>query len=472
MSFLDEPIIKFNNQDYLSFRALTRGVFITGSTGSGKSSSSGALLRRSFLRLNMGGLVCCVKEDEYHEWKAEVIAAGRKKDLVVFSPDNPWRFNFLEYEATRANGGGEIYNIVNLLMNIYQMGQEQKSSKGEDRFWDSALKRLLNMAVSTIMCAGERLTIDHLYDVVSSAPDSLAEVNNEKWREESDCFYCIAKAKNEPNLSHTEEDKRLIVELERYWLKQFAGLDERTRSNIIESFYGLIDPFRRGLLRELFCTETNCPPEVVFQNKIVILNVPVTKYLQLGSYVQSVYRLMFEQSAERRTVNNNTLPVFLWIDEVQKVIQPFDSLFLTTARSSRVVTVFITQNISNLYAALGGNRPEHLTNSLLSNLSNKFFHANTEHITNQYAADIIGKTRTINRTKNYSLNVDSPNQRDKQQVGISQSINLYYQVFPVEFTTLKTGGYANEKIVECFVIVTGKTWSNGLNHYKLSLKQI
>lgn len=465
---LDAPIIQFNEEDTISFRDLTRGTFITGGTGSGKSSGSGALLRNQFLRLGMGGLVLCVKEDEYHEWKKAVFQADRQDDFVVFSPKNNWRFNFLDYEMNRADGGGEIFNIVNLFMNIYQMGQEEKSSKGEDRFWDSALKRLLNMAVSTIKLAGEKLTIEHMYDVVSSAPSNKEEVDDETWMKNSDCFYCVAKAKNDKSLNLSEENKLELEEIERFWFKQFADLDERTRSNIIESFLGLIDPFRRGLLKKLLCEETNCSPEIIFKNKIVILNVPVTKYLQLGVYVQSIYKLIFQQAAERRIVKEDTLPVFLWVDEAQKTLTQQDALFLTTARSSRVATVFITQNISNFYATIGGKHPIHLTNSLLANLCVKFFHANNEHVTNKYAADIIGKSKVKEFNYNYSGMQDKD---EGLKIGGSESTTHYHQVFPVEFTTLKTGGGINDYIVECFVTITGKIWSNGKNHRKLSINQ-
>ncbi len=465
---LDAPIIQINQQDYITFRDLTRGTFITGGTGSGKSSGSGSLLRNKFLSLGMGGLVLCVKDDEYHEWKKAIFKANRQDDLVVFSPENQWRFNFLDYEMNRPDGGGEVFNIVNLFMNIYQMGQEEKSAKSEDRFWDSALKRLLNMVVSTLKLSGEQLTIEHMHDIVSSAPTSLEQCEDKSWMQNSDCFYCIAKAKNDESLNHTEDEKRELDEVERFWLKQYANLDERTRSNIVESFLGLIDPFKRGLLKKLLCTDTNCPPEIIFKNKIVILNVPVTKYLQLGVYVQSIYKLIFQQAAERRAVKEDTLPVFLWVDEAQKMLTQQDALFLTTARSSRVATVFITQNISNFYATIGGKHPIHLTNSLLANLCIKFFHSNNEHVTNKYAADIIGRKKV----KEFNYNYSGIQDKSDMKMGGSESTTHYYQVFPVEFTTLKTGGGINDYIVECFATITGRIWnSNGKNHIKLSINQ-
>ncbi len=53
----------------------------------------------------------------------------------------------------------------------------------------------------------------------------------------------------------------------------------------------------------------------------------------------------------------------------------YDMQFQTTCRSSRVATVYLTQNISNMYAALGGSdQGENQANSLFANLNTKIFH--------------------------------------------------------------------------------------------------
>lgn len=460
-AYLDEPIIQVKNSEYLTYRDLTKGTFITGGTGSGKSSGSGSLLRNNFLSRGLGGLVLCVKHTEYEEWKEAIFKADRARDVIVFSPENEWRFNFLDYEMNRPDGGGEVFNIVNLFMSINKMGQESGMGKGEDRFWDSALKRLLTMLVSTIKYSGYELSIEAMYNVINSAPKSKEEVNEDEWIENSFCSECVHRALYSDEFNYAEKEMLEIREIEQFWKEQFADLDERTRSNIVESFLGLIEPFRRGLLKELLCTNSNCSPELIFENKILILNVPVTKYLQLGVYIQTIYKLLFCQAAERRKVEKNTPPIFLWVDEAQKVLTKEDALFLTTARSSRVMTVFITQNISNFYATIGGEHPEHLTNSLLSNLSIKFFHANSEFITNKYAADIIGQKKEKESTLSIS----------KGSHSIGEHIGLYYQVFPVEFTTLKTGGESNKYLVDCILVVTGKTWKTGENYLRISLKQ-
>ena len=141
---LDKPLVSLSSHDFLSYRMLTRGTFITGGTGSGKSSSVGLLLSRTFLSLNMGGLVCCVKPDEKDIWVSRARAAGREKDLIIVSPESPYRFNFLNYEMKRKNGGGLTRNIVNILMEVKNLGSsEGGSGKSEDKFWDGALKRIL-----------------------------------------------------------------------------------------------------------------------------------------------------------------------------------------------------------------------------------------------------------------------------------------------------------------------------------------
>ena len=57
-----------------------------------------------------------------------------------------------------------------------------------------------------------------------------------------------------------------------------------------------------------------------FKGKIIILDYPVKKYMQLGVYAQAIYKMMWQQAIERRDVKIYPNPVFLWIDEAQYFI--------------------------------------------------------------------------------------------------------------------------------------------------------
>src|ERR1017187_4451943 len=95
---LDSVLFMWTARDPFTVRDLLNGgVSIIGRAGSGKTSSSGKLLGNAIVRhRNSGGLILCSKPEDAAMWKEIFARHGRKDDLIVFSPDHPHRFNFLD----------------------------------------------------------------------------------------------------------------------------------------------------------------------------------------------------------------------------------------------------------------------------------------------------------------------------------------------------------------------------------------
>jgi len=188
----------------------------------------------------------------------------------------------------------------------------------------------------------------------------------------------------------------------RYFGQTFGQLDQKTRSNIVITLNAEIGPFLRGPLHELFCTETNIIPEVTHKGVILILDLPVKRFEQTGVVAQMLMKYVWQKATERRAVDLTTRPVFLFADEAQLFLSSYDLEFQSTARSSRAATVYITQNLPSFYARLGGRNPQDAADAIIGNFQTKIFHANTDHRTNQWAADMAGKVKTIFRNGNWS----------------------------------------------------------------------
>lgn len=263
-----------------------------------------------------------------------------------------------------------------------------------------------------------------------------------------------------------EEKRELFNKLKNYFLKELATLAPETHSSLLETFYGITEPFTTGILKRQFSSglDEDVKPEVTFNSedgrgKIIILDFPVKNYLEAGIFAQGIYKLMWQQTVERRVIKrgDSAIPVFLWVDESQFFVSEYDMLFQTTARSSRACTVFLTQNISNYYAMMGGENAKSRVDSLLGNLSTKIFHANNDYVTNEWAANTIGKVfRDINNS-NFSLQVSK---QGGASISGGEAEQLHYQVQPKDFTTLKCGDEENDYIVEGYLITVGKDWIN------------
>ena len=489
---LDQILLRFSKKgDHWTIRDAVRGTQIFGGIGSGKSSGSGKTIAKVFLKSGFGGLVLCAKPDEKDNWIKFCEETGRLDDLLIFEEGGKFEFNPLQYELSRSGkGAGEVFNLSNLFMEIYKMGNRFSGGGGsgeKDRYWDNALKRALNRMILLLKISGKELSIENMIQIMSSVPTEqmtydFANYDDNDWTllyNSNFCIECIldggavleTKRGEYDSLDENDETIDLIAEelsilensyntVYRYFMKEFARADEKTRSIVTESFLGLAEPFTMGILKKYFAGGVNLSPEETHKGKIIILNFSVKEYLDAGVYAQGIYKYLWQQSTERRQITNGSLPCFIWVDEAQIFLSDYDQIFQTTARSSRACTVFISPNISNYYVSIGGSNPKAKADSLLGNLGTKIFHSNNDSVTNNWASEVIGKAFM---------------QMESLSVGTNENISLakqyHWQIEPRQFTTLKSGGIENDYRVEGIITIAGKMWSNGKNFMKRSFNQ-
>lgn len=471
--YLDTVLITFSEKEHWTIRDAVRGVQIFGSIGSGKTSGSGEFIAKKYLKAGFGGLILCAKPDEAKDWQKYAKDAGlHEDDVIVFGEGSPYRFNPLQYEIKRpGKGAGLTYNLTELFMSVFKMGQKLSGSDSQeqDKFWENALKRCINRIIDLLKLAGEEVSVYNMVAVLSSSPrdgemietiDKLSAVELEELCAKNFFMKCISAAFDNADTPQKNRDYDLVFT---YFLRDFAMLDERTQSNIRETFLGYAEPFLSGILDDHFAKDTNITPEDSFDGKLIILDFSVKNYLVSGIYAQCLFKHLWQQAVERREVTKNTKPVFLWIDESQYFINEYDTIFQTTARSSLACTVLLTQNINNYYAQMGGKSAEAKVNSLLGNLATKIFHTNSDTDTNLYASRMIGdEIRYLEQ-----LNVSGQLYSTNIQTSETRAGSYLPQVQPKEFTTLRSGGEGeNDYQVDAIIFVTGKTWANGSNFKK------
>lgn len=139
--------------------------------------------------------------------------------------------------------------------------------------------------------------------------------------------------------------------------------------------------------------------------------------------------------------------------------------YQATARSSRIATVYISQNIPNYYSNMGGSKAEYKVKSFMGTLATKIFHANADIETNKYASELIGEDYKENPSKSESV-IDG-----KVNITTSISYNLAKLVRPEEFHTLATGGEKNRNKVRGYIHVQGLKLTREFSFYKLQFDQ-
>ncbi len=471
---LSSPLLKLSHNDAAwTLANAVEGVLDLGATGSGKTSGSGRALALAYLNAGFGGLVLTAKREERQLWEGYCKETGRLDDLVCFGPNFPSRFNFLAAEVRhQGSGAGLTDNTLALLSDVQEIAERGTAEGGgrEDAgYWRQATRQASRNAIDAVVLATGSVSVPDLHELVTSAPTAIAEKDNAEWQKKSFCWQCIAAADKAVRDQGQREDLHVVA---KYWLWEYPKLADKTRSIILSGITSMVDLLNRGMLKQQFCKETNLTPEDTHDGKVILVDMPVHELREVGLIAQGIWKHAWQRAAERRDVRANPRPIFLWADEAHYFLTHFDQAFQTTCRSARVATVLLSQNISNFYAALGGNEKARvLADSLFANLNTKILHANSDFVTNQWASEMIGKSRQLFMSGGQShspdeqglpflFGMDGPHQSNS-----SFSEQYEFEIQPTVFTQLRTGGVKYKGLVDAIVFQngtrfesTGRTW--------------
>ncbi|WAC11896.1 type IV secretory system conjugative DNA transfer family protein [Dyadobacter pollutisoli] len=495
---LDRPIIELassNEKSSWTLRHAVEGVQIFGGIGSGKTSGSGRMLALKYLSAGFGGLVLTVKPDEKQAWQQYCKIANREKDLICIEPGGDHSFNFLQYVSANADGKDAITeNIVDVLKTVIRAGDSKGGGKTDDAFWETALDLLIFNVIDLCRLAYGKVSIQQMYDIVLSVPKSQDGVIIETPGDENKAFQkalrlasrnvvekidAWEKSQSDEFRERMMEDptgyeaemfdavpqSRVLRFVDQFFTDNLITLNEKTRSIIDFSFSGFLFRLLREPIYSLFCKYgSTVTPEDSLNGKIILLNLPVKIYHKVGRDCQVLFKYIWQQAMEKRNVNENSRPMFLWADEAQNFLHEHDASYQATARSSRIATVYISQNLPNYFASMGGEKSEQRVKSFLGTLSTKIFHANADIETNSYASNLIGKIYFINESDQTGLT-------QQYSKSVSKSVVLEHAVRSEQLIQLKTGGPQNKFIVEGYMHRQGDTLFGNRNHLKMNFNQ-
>lgn len=472
---LSDALLRWSDKDVWTIRDAIEGTQIFGTTGSGKSSGSGRGIAVPMLDAGFGGLVLTAKSDERALWESYCRETGRSDDLVIVGADAARRFNFLDHELNRqGSGAGLTENLVSLFSSVMEIRERNATAGGgreDGTFWKQGALKCMRNAVDLVALATGTVSVPSLAQVVLSSPLSPAQIRDKDWQAQSFCFQCLRDADKRQKTPRQQHDFGVVAD---YYLLEWPNLAERTRSVIQATYMGWADMLNRGLVRELFCTDTNTRPEELEDGRVILIDLPTKEFGEVGLFSQVLWKHAFQRSVERRNVAANPRPVFLWADEAHTFITSYDSQFQTTCRASRVATVMLSQNYSNFIAALGGGEKARAeTDSLLANLNTKILHANGDAVTNEWASRLIGRSRQFLASGNSTSDASDPwsaalgpnwlGDGGSTTAGFSETFE--FEIQPREFTRLRTGGPANGWMVDGIVFqngrlfkASGRTW--------------
>jgi type IV secretory pathway TraG/TraD family ATPase VirD4 len=393
-------------------------------------------------------MVLCFKTDEADLWRSYLQDAGREADGRFFGVDEAFRFNFMDYEA-ESSGLDFAENLVTLLVDIASIQKRTEPTGSEAHFWLPQKKKLLRNAITLLLLAQAPIQLRTLYEMIVSAPKEPRQTTSPDWQKQSFLFGLLEQAHRTAS-SHPEW--KLITN---FWMIERPALASKTRETIDADFTGMFDPLTRGKIGELFGTTTNLTPDDIFNGKVVVINIPVARYREVGQFAALIWAQLFQRAVDRRTYTPpGTRPVFLWEDEAHYFTIEQDALFQTTARSKGISVVRLTQNIPNFLDAYGRDG-KHKVDTLLGNHATKIFHRNGDPTTNEWASKVIAKETTYKHSISTSGSVHTA-------IGLNSQTSVSEveedSCPPKEFIGLKNGGKKNNYVVEGILFQSGRLW--------------
>ena len=464
------------------------GLQIFGGIGSGKTSGSGRFFAHKYLSAGYGGLVLTVKPDEKDDWIEYCQKANRLDDLIIVEPNGEHYFNFLDYESKHSRSKTYAENIVQVIKTVINASEEKDGTSNQgDQFWKSALDMLISNSVELCWLAHEKITVELVYNIARAASRKFYKDNNDDdfslalklarknvkekmaaWTAKQDIYEMskMTPEEYEIYLRDNMPEARALMFIDQFFTETYAELSEKTKSIIDFSFTGFLYRLLKEPIYSLFCNRPSTfTPDDCFNGKIIIINLPVKLYYKVGRDIQIMFKYIWQRAMERRDVKKQGRPVFLWADEAQNFLHEYDADYQATARSSRIATVYITQNIPNYYANMKGDVGEYKVKSFLGTLATKVFHANADIETNNYASDLIGEA--YQRKEQESSCVTD----GKTTVTTTLDTELVKIVRPEKFHTLKTGGTKYDKKVTGYIHVQGMRLRDGFSYDGIQFDQ-
>jgi hypothetical protein len=465
------PLLWLSDEDPFRLTHAFEGVHIFGGNGSGKTSGPGQALLKAYMRAGMGGLILTAKGDEYETVKRYAEETGRLKSLIRFCPESPdYRFNFLAYlQRAGTRGGGRSANIVKTLIAIqdsFERGEDGGAK--QEKYWKNVMTQLLHCAVDLALLARPdgKLSVEIIHEIITSAPIGPAQVDDPEWQATSLCYRLLDEALNNEALTPRQRSDLKLTG--KFWLSEFPNLPHDTRGSAVSTVTTVLDVFLRGDMAEIFSTDLTIVPEMTLEGAIWVVDLPVKLFGQVGLAAQILIQHIWAEAIERRDVTVNPRPVFLWADESHNFVNAHYVGVQTTARSSRLCTVYLSQTLPNYYWALGGEQKgKALTESLMGVMQTKIFCANSDPKTNAWASEIFAKSWQQKANSGVSL-------ADKggRSMNSGSTESLEHNVEPAEFTGLRKGGPQNNFLVSAIIHGGGRRFrATGQQHLKTTFNQ-
>lgn len=430
---------KDKNDVFLEENGLYQNILITGTIGSGKTSSAmypftEQLLKykSDFSKEKLGMLILDVKGNYHSQVKKYCAKYNRMKDFMVLSLDGSIKYNPLDKPNLKAN---ILANRLKTILTLF-------SNNNGESYWLEKVEQILTECIKLCRLYNNGyVTFLEIHRLVTDSSYYLSKIN-------------ILRNNFVSGKLSKEDCFNLLTSIE-FFEKEFLKLDTRTMAILKSEITRITGCFVSDYqVQNIFCPlkkDINFRgfKDLISSGKILVLNMNLSEYKNLSKIIAAYLKLDFQTEVMSRLANSNLniRPVVFISDEFHEYVTTTDADFFAQSREAKCINIVATQSYTSLLNTLNN---QNATKAIIQNLVNKFWFRTDDLYTIEDAQKQLGKEEKTKYSKTISENAKTTNfniftkKFNSLDSNLSESINSYSQsdyVFDTNFFTQK---------LECF----------------------
>lgn len=409
-----------NSKIYLPESGLYQNFLITGTIGTGKTSSAMYPFTEQLIKYNylhptkkLGILILDVKGNYFKQVKQFATKYHLEKDIIEIGLHSKIRYNPLH----KPNLNPIV--LANRLKTILLLFSENNS----ESFWLDKAEQILTECIKLCRLYNNGyVTFIELHKLITEPDYYKSKIEILK-----NLFY-------QSKFSH-KDIYELNTALE-FFEKEFNSLDQRTLAILKSEISRITNIF----ISDYNVSKTFCPEKkdlnfkgfssMIQKGKIVILNMNIAEYKNLSKIIAAYLKLDFQSEIMYNLSHAKTRPSVFICDEYSEYVTKTDADFFSLSREAKCINIVSTQSYSSLKNTL---KDETSVKVIIQNLINKIWFRTDDIFTIEEVQKQLGKEEKFYTSKSISENAKETkfnyitNSLNSQNSSITESLNTYTQ---------------------------------------------
>ena len=377
---------------YLPEFGLYQNILITGTIGTGKTSSAMYPFTKQLINYEandhdekLAMLILDVKGNYFKEVINFANQSNRLSDIITIDLSGRFKYNPLDKPELKPI---VLANRLKTILTLF-------SPNNQESFWLDKSEQILSECIKFCRLYNDGyVTFSELHKLIfyTDYYQEKLSILKEMFRkgkfnesEVYDLLYCID-----------------------FFEKEFFSLDSRTLSILRSEISRITNIF----VSDYSVLNTFCPSkkninfygfkDVLNSGKIVVLNMNISEYKNLSKIIAAYLKLDFQSEVMSRLGKNVSIRKSVFIsDEFHEYVTTTDADFFAQSREAKCINIVATQSYSSIKNAL---KDDNSTKVIIQNMINKIWYRTDDLYTIEEAQKQIGKEDKIKISKTISEN--------------------------------------------------------------------